>query len=74
MIESSARWLTAVESQRLVAKGELDPQEVVRAHLDAIDRYDGQIHGFFRMTQIFTAAGVLLDETAATLRRELDVG
>ena len=43
MIESSARWLTAVESQRLVAKGELDPQEVVRAHLDAIDRYDGQI-------------------------------
>ena len=37
-------------------------------------RYDGQIHGFFRMTQIFTAAGVLLDETAATLRRELDVG
>ena len=58
MIESSARWLTAVESQRLVAKGELDPQEVVRAHLDAIDRYDGQIHAFIHVDrEAKTAAG-----------------
>jgi acetyl esterase len=37
-------------------------------------RYDGQIHGFFRMTQVFPAGRALLEELAATLRRELDVG
>src|SRR6266540_19509 len=34
-------------------------------------RYDGQIHGFFRMTQVFSAARVALEETAASIRAVL---
>lgn len=42
MIETSPRWLTATE----ISSKELDPQDVVKAHLDAIDRFDGRIHAY----------------------------
>ena len=49
MIESSVRWLTATESTRLASAGELDPQAVVAAHLDAIDRFDDRIHAYIHV-------------------------
>jgi Asp-tRNA(Asn)/Glu-tRNA(Gln) amidotransferase A subunit family amidase len=49
LIEASARWLTATESTRQVQAGELDPQAVVAAHLDAIDRFDGRIHAYIHV-------------------------
>jgi amidase len=39
-------WLSAYEIARDVAAGDLDPQEVVRAHLDAIDQLDPRLHAF----------------------------
>jgi amidase len=46
LIESPTGWLSAVEIARRVANRELDQQEVVRAHLDAIDRFDPQLHAY----------------------------
>jgi Asp-tRNA(Asn)/Glu-tRNA(Gln) amidotransferase A subunit family amidase len=61
VIQASVRWLTATESMELVAKRELDPQEVVNAHLDAIDRYDAGIHAFIHVDRdAKTTSGVTL--------------
>ena len=38
--------MTASEAASHVNAGDLDPRDVVRAHLDAIDRYDGRIHAY----------------------------
>jgi amidase len=46
MPDRDAAWLSAVEIIRLVSAGGLDPQAVVNAHLDAIDRLDGRIHAY----------------------------
>ncbi|HEV2032871.1 MAG TPA: amidase [Candidatus Dormibacteraeota bacterium] len=46
MIESSVAWLSAAEIARRVHGGDMDPQAVVRAHLDAIDRLDSRIHAY----------------------------
>jgi Asp-tRNA(Asn)/Glu-tRNA(Gln) amidotransferase A subunit family amidase len=46
MTGDGARWLSATEIVRLVGAGELDPQAVVQAHLEAIDRLDPRIHAF----------------------------
>jgi len=39
-------WLSAAEIARRVEAGNLDRQEVVRAHLDAIDRLDPGLHAY----------------------------
>jgi amidase len=44
--ETSPAWLSAVEITRRVATNDLDPQQVVRAHLDAIDRLDTRVHAY----------------------------
>ena len=49
MIEASTRWLTAVEAMEHVRAKDLDPQDVVAAHLDAIDRHDPRIHAFIHV-------------------------
>ena len=46
MKSSSAAWLSAIEIARRVETGDLDPQEVVRAHLDAIDQLDPRLHAY----------------------------
>ena len=49
MIHASTRWLTADQATRMILDRELDPQDVVRAHLDAIDRFDGRIHAYIHV-------------------------
>jgi Asp-tRNA(Asn)/Glu-tRNA(Gln) amidotransferase A subunit family amidase len=49
VIDTALRWMTAHEAASHVNAGELDPQDVVRAHLDAIDRYDGRIHAYIHV-------------------------
>ena len=49
MIEASVRWLAAEEATRQVGARQLDPQAVVAAHLEAIDRFDGRIHAFIHV-------------------------
>ena len=48
-MNESPRWLSAEETTRRVRAGELDPQAVVSAHLDAIDRFDSRIHAFIHV-------------------------
>lgn len=45
-MRDSARWLAATEILRQVGAGELEPQSVVRAHLEAIERFDSKIHAY----------------------------
>jgi Asp-tRNA(Asn)/Glu-tRNA(Gln) amidotransferase A subunit family amidase len=49
VIEASVRWLSAQEAMHQVRSGELDPQAVVEAHLDAIDRFNGRIHAYIHV-------------------------
>ncbi len=61
MIEASVRWLPADEATRQVAARQLDPQAVVAAHLEAIDRFDGRIHAFIHVDrQARSTSGVTL--------------
>ena len=61
MIEASVRWLPAEEATRQVAARQLDPQAVVAAHLEAIDRFDGRIHAFIHVDrQARSTSGVTL--------------
>jgi Asp-tRNA(Asn)/Glu-tRNA(Gln) amidotransferase A subunit family amidase len=61
VIETSPRWMPAEQAATLVRSGELDPQEVVRAHLDAIDRFDGGIHAYIHVDRHATSvAGMTL--------------
>ena len=43
------RWLSASEAAQRVRSGELNPQDVVQAHLDAIDRFDSRIHAYIHV-------------------------
>jgi Asp-tRNA(Asn)/Glu-tRNA(Gln) amidotransferase A subunit family amidase len=61
VIEASIRWLSAIQSMEAVAKREIEPGDVVRANLDAIDRYDGRVHAFIHVDRdAKTATGVTL--------------
>jgi amidase len=46
MEASSVAWLSAAEIARRVHAGDLDPQDVVRAQLDAIDQLDSRLHAY----------------------------
>jgi Asp-tRNA(Asn)/Glu-tRNA(Gln) amidotransferase A subunit family amidase len=45
-VTDSPRWLSAVDIVRRVSAGELEPQAVVDAHLEAIERVDPKVHAF----------------------------
>ena len=61
MIEASARWLSASDAMQRVRAGDLKPQEVVDAHLDAIDRFDSRIRAYIHVDRkARTTSGVTL--------------
>ena len=61
MIQSSVRWLGADQATRMILDGELDPQDIVTAHLHAIDRVDGRIHAYIHVDRgATTTRGVTL--------------
>ena len=61
MIEASARWLSATDARERVRARDLKPQEVVDAHLDAIDRFDSRIHAYIHVDRnARTTSGVTL--------------
>lgn len=66
MIDSSVAWLSAVEIARRVQGGDIDPQVVVRAHLDAIDRFDPRLHAYIHVDRkARTSDGPLAGVTVA---------
>ena len=64
MIGSSVRWLTADE----IVKEELGPDEVVRAHLKAIDRFDGDIHAYIHVDRNASGAMTLAVKDSAPVK------
>ncbi len=46
MSADSARWLSAPDIAQRTSTGELELHEVVKAHLDAIDRFDARLHAY----------------------------
>ena len=59
-------WLSAVDIARRVEAGSLDPQEVVRTHLDAIDHLDPSLHAYVHVDRDPRAAtGPLAGVTVA---------
>ena len=49
MGEESLRWVSAEEAARHVGRGELDPNAIVNAHLEAIARLDPRIGAFIHV-------------------------
>src|SRR5207253_1221579 len=61
VIQASARWLSAEEAMGQVRAGDLDPQAVVQAHLDAIDRFEERIHAYIHVDRAArSSSGVTL--------------
>jgi Asp-tRNA(Asn)/Glu-tRNA(Gln) amidotransferase A subunit family amidase len=61
LIETSLRWMTAREATSRVSAGKVDPNDIVRAHLDAIDRFDSRIHAYIHVDrEARSTAGVTL--------------
>ncbi|HEY4887847.1 MAG TPA: amidase [Candidatus Dormibacteraeota bacterium] len=59
-------WLPAGEIARRVSASELDPQAVVRAHLEAIERFDPEVHAYVHVDRKANAsAGALAGVTVA---------
>jgi amidase len=54
--DDSYAWLSAAEIEREVSSGRLDPEAIVRAHLAAIERLDGEIHAY---VHVDTSAGAV---------------
>jgi Asp-tRNA(Asn)/Glu-tRNA(Gln) amidotransferase A subunit family amidase len=66
LTDSPARWLSALEIARRVAAADLDPMEVVQAHLAAIDRFDPLLHAYVHVDRRARAqAGPLSGSTLA---------
>jgi Asp-tRNA(Asn)/Glu-tRNA(Gln) amidotransferase A subunit family amidase len=66
LIKSPTAWLSADEIARRVIAGELGPQEIVQAHLDAIDRFDPLLHAYVHVDRdARAAAGPLAGSTLA---------
>src|SRR5258708_22812954 len=49
-------WLATSEIVNRISTHELDPQAVVRAHLDAIDRLDSHVHAYVHVDRKARAA------------------
>ncbi len=62
----NAAWLSAAEIARRVASGDLDPQEVVRAHIDSIDLLNPRLHAYVHVDRgARTGTGPLAGVTLA---------
>jgi Asp-tRNA(Asn)/Glu-tRNA(Gln) amidotransferase A subunit family amidase len=48
-LSEAIRWLSAEQATHKVRAGELKPQDVVQAHLHAIDRFDSRIHAYIHV-------------------------
>ena len=48
-MSEAIRWLSAEQATHKVRAGELKPQDVVQAHLEAIDRFDSRIHAYIHV-------------------------
>jgi Asp-tRNA(Asn)/Glu-tRNA(Gln) amidotransferase A subunit family amidase len=62
----SPAWLSAAEIAQRVGAGELDPQDVVKAHLGVIERHDQRVHAYVHVDRSAAAGhGPLAGVTVA---------
>jgi Asp-tRNA(Asn)/Glu-tRNA(Gln) amidotransferase A subunit family amidase len=66
-------WLSATEIVHRVSTHKLDPQAVVRAHLDAIDRLDSRVHAYVYVDRNARAAGGALSGVTLAVKDNLPV-
>jgi len=66
-------WLSTSEIVNQVSTHELDSQAVVRAHLDAIDRLDSQVHAYVHVDRNARAAGGAMSGITLAVKDNLPV-
>ncbi|HYM96044.1 MAG TPA: amidase [Candidatus Sulfotelmatobacter sp.] len=66
-------WLTAAEIARAAAAGEIYPQEIVGAHLEAIDRFDTWVHAYIHVDRDARASDGPLAGTTVAVKDNLPV-
>lgn len=73
MNDDSYTWLSAAETVRKVTAGGLDPQAVVRSHLEAIDRRDPRIHAYVYVDRAASASAGPLSGVTLAVKDNLPV-
>jgi Asp-tRNA(Asn)/Glu-tRNA(Gln) amidotransferase A subunit family amidase len=73
MSDNEQAWLSAAEIVHRVSTRELDPQAVVRAHLDAIDRLDSQVHAYVHVDRNARASAGPLSGVTLAVKDNLPV-
>ncbi|MGH7761970.1 MAG: amidase [Candidatus Dormibacteraceae bacterium] len=73
MSDTELAWLSTSEIVNQVSTHELDPQAVVRAHLDAIDRLDSAVHAYVHVDRKARAAGGAMSGTTLAVKDNLPV-
>ena len=66
-------WLSTSEIVNQVSTHELDAQAVVRAHLDAIDRFDSKVHAYVHVDHNARAAGGAMSGITLAVKDNLPV-
>jgi len=66
-------WLSTSEIVNQVSTHELDSQAVVRAHLDAIDRFDSKVHAYVHVDHNARAAGGAMSGITLAVKDNLPV-
>ncbi len=73
MSDIKPAWLSTSEIVNRVSTHELDAQAVVRAHLDAIDRLDSQVHAYVHVDRNARAAGGSMSGITLAVKDNLPV-
>jgi len=73
MSEIEPAWLSTSEIVNRVSTHELDPQAVVRAHLDAIDRLDSRVHAYVHVDRNARAAAGAVSGITLAVKDNLPV-
>ena len=73
MSDSEPAWLSTSEIVNRVSTRELDPQAVVRAHLDAIDHLDSKVHAYVHVDHKARAAGDAMSGVTLAVKDNLPV-
>ncbi len=73
MNDNEPAWLSTSEIVNRVSTHELDPQAVVRAHLDAIDRFDSRVHAYVHVDRKARAAAGAVSGITLAVKDNLPV-
>jgi Asp-tRNA(Asn)/Glu-tRNA(Gln) amidotransferase A subunit family amidase len=73
MSDNDPAWLSSSDIVNRISTRELDPQAVVRAHLDAIGRLDSKVHAYVHVDRKARAAGGAMSGVTLAVKDNLPV-